>query len=189
MPREDAERWNARYRAGFFGKEPKPRAILEHSLPYLRPDGLILDLAMGLGANARWLVQRGYRVMGVDISAVAVLQARASCPRLMAVIADLAEFYLPDHTFDAVLNFYFLDRAMLHDLARILRPGGIAIVETLTTDMRRIRPDLPEENLLQKGELRDLFSGWNILYEQEGWRESNHGGQKSVAGMIAQFRG
>lgn len=189
MPREDAGRWNARYREGFFGQKPKPRAILDRALPYLRPNGLILDLAMGLGGNACWLVQRGFRVMGVDISSVAVAQAKADCPQLMAVIADLVEFHFPDHCFDAVLNFYFLDRNLLHDLARILRPGGIAVVETLTVDMRQIRPDLPEENLLQKGELQTFFAGWDILYRQAGWQASDHGGQKSVAGMIARIRG
>lgn len=189
MPREDAARWNERYRAGFFGKGSKPRAIIERALPYLRPGGLILDLAMGLGTNACWLIQRGYRVIGVDISSVAVMQAKAGCPQLMAVIADLAELYLPEQAFDAVMNFYFLDRNLLHDLARIMRPGGIAIIETLMADMRQIRPDLPKENLLQKGELRSLFSSWDIHYEREEWQESDHGGQKSVAGMIAQLRG
>ncbi len=131
MPDEDARRWNARYRDGYYGDGPRPREILELALPYLRPRGLILDLAMGLGVNARWLVEHEFRVVGVDIAGTAVLQAKRQCPPLMAVIADLNEFPIPAHAFDAVLNFYFLDRGLLGDLVRIVSPGGLAIVETL----------------------------------------------------------
>lgn len=189
MAREDARRWNERYRTGYIDAEPGARSILGLALPCLKPGGLVLDLAMGLGANARWLVERGFRVVGVDISGVAVLRARARCPRIQAVIADLDEFVLPEHTFSAVLNFYFLDRALLRGLPRLLQPGGVAIVETLTREMLGVKPDLPPEFLLEKGELADLFSGWRILHYQEGWQASDHGGQKSVASLIAQLPG
>ncbi|TLN05573.1 class I SAM-dependent methyltransferase, partial [bacterium] len=167
---------------------PRPRELLALALPYLRPRGLILDLAMGLGVNARWLVEHEFRVVGVDIASKAVLQAKRRCPPLMGVIADLNEFPIPTLAFDAVLNFYFLDRGLLQDLARIVRPGGFAIVETLMVDMLEIRPDMPREYLLQKEELPGFFSAWNILFYQEGWRASDHGGQKSIARLIAQAK-
>jgi SAM-dependent methyltransferase len=189
MAIEDARRWNERYRNGYIGAEPRPRAILELARPYMKSDGLVLDLAMGLGANARWLVERGFHVLGVDISSEAVFRARKSCPQIMAVIADLNDFILPEQSFDAVLNFYFLDRAVLRNFPRILRPGGIAIVETLTMQMLDIKPELPPENLLNNGELPGFFSNWRILHYQEEWQTSDHGGQKSVASLIAQFPG
>jgi SAM-dependent methyltransferase len=189
MPRNDAERWNTRYREGYYGKAAEPRAVLEMALPNLRPNGLILDLAMGLGVNACWLVERGYRVIGVDIASAAVIPAKANCPQLMAVIADLDELVLPEQAFHAVLSFYYLNRKLLREFPRILRPGGIAIVETLKIDMRQIKPELPEVNLLQDGELKGLFSGWDILFYQEGWQPSAHGGQKSIASLIARLPG
>ncbi len=187
MAKDDSQRWNARYRNQFYATEPLPRAILESALPHLNPQGLALDLAMGLGVNARWLAERGFRVLGVDVSSEAVVYAKKRCPQLMAVLADLDALYFPARAFSTVLNFYFLKRDLLLDFARIIQPGGIAIVETLTIDMQKLSPELPAEFLLQKGELPDLFAGWKILFYQEGWRPADHGGQKSVASLIAQF--
>jgi len=189
MPGEDARRWNTRYRNGFVGAEPLPRAILQRALPYLQTAGLVLDLAMGLGVNARWLSERGFRVMGLDISSEAVFYAKKKCPQLMGFLADLDEYRLPEKTFSAILNFYFLKRDLILDFPRIIQPGGIAIVETLTVEMLRIRPEMPAEYLLQSGELPSLFPGWKILQYQEGWQISDHGGKKAVASLIAEFPG
>ncbi|HWQ03900.1 MAG TPA: methyltransferase domain-containing protein [Longilinea sp.] len=189
MAVEDAQRWNKRYRTAYYQQGSEPRVILERALPYLNQNGLVLDLAMGLGANARWMVERGYQVLGVDISNAAVFQAKKDCPQLMAVVADLNEYFFPAKAFSTILNFYFLDREIIRDFSRILQPNGIAIVETLTVDMLEIKPDMPEEFLLQNGELFQLFTGWNILEYQEGWRTSARGGKKSVASLIARLPG
>ncbi len=189
MSKDDSRRWNARYRNQFYDAEPLPRAILESALPHLKPTGLALDLAMGLGVNARWLVERGFRVLGVDVSSEAVLYAKKRCPQLMAVLADLDDLFLPPKAFSTILNFYFLKRDLVSDFARMIQPGGIAIVETLTVDMLELNPEMPAEFLLQRGELPLLFKGWDILLYQEGWRPADHGGQKSVASLIAQFPG
>jgi len=184
MASEDAERWNRRYRTAYYHGGTQPRAILERALPYISKNGLILDLAMGLGGNARWLIDRDYQVFGVDVSREAVFQAKKNCPKLMAVIGDLNEYNFPDKTFSTIINSYFLDRKIIKDFPRILQPKGVAIVETLTVDMLEIKPDLPADYLLQKGELIDLFAGWNIFEYQEGWRTSARGGKKSVASLI-----
>ncbi len=189
MAKDDARRWNTRYRNGFYGAEPKPRAVLDHALPYLDSNGLTLDLAMGLGVNARWLVERGFRVMGIDISNEAVFYAKAHCPKLMAILADLDDLVLPAGYFSTLLNFYFLKRDLLADFPRILRPGGIAIVETLTLDMLQTHPEMPVEFLLQRDELPGLFVGWEILFYQEGWQPADHGGKKSIASLIARYPG
>lgn len=189
MTREAAERWNARYQAGWQREKPQPRELLNLALPFLSQGGLILDAAMGLGVNAHWLVAHGFRVIGVDIASTAVFSAKRREPALMAVIADLEEFIFPDAVFSAVINFYYLNRKLLLGLPGILKPDGVAIIETLTVDMLEIKPDLPAEFLLQKSELPQLFSGWKILFYEEGWRPSDHGGRKSVARMIAQLPG
>lgn len=186
MTSEDAKRWNLRYRAGWTGAEPQPRNLLKQAFPFLAPGGLILDIAMGLGANAHWLLQNGFSVAGIDISSTAVFDAKQKDPRIMAVIGDLDDFIFPENSFSGVLNFYYLNRRLLKDLPRILKPGGIAVMETLTIGMLEIKPDLPEDFLLQTEELPDLFFGWNILFYREGWQPSDHGGRKSVASLIAQ---
>lgn len=187
MTSKDAERWNLRYRSGWTGSESQPRDLLKMALPFFQPGGLILDIAMGLGVNAHWLVQHGFSVAGMDISSAAVFSARQMDPQIMAVIGDLDDFVFPDDAFSGVINFYYLNRNLFKDLPRILKPGGIAVVETLTVGMLEVKPDLPVDFLLQNKELPDLFSGWNILFYNEGWQPSDHGGSKSVARLIARF--
>jgi len=187
MSADDAGRWNARYQQGWHSNESKPREVLSRAAQLFQPGSLVLDLAMGMGTNAHWLLQNGFRVVGVDVSSVAVQSAKHQNQNLMAFVGDLSEFHFPPAAFSAVINFYFLDRNVLSNLSQILIPKGFAVIETLTADMLKIRPELPGEFLLQAGELRDLFSGWIEHYYFEGWRDSEHGGKKAIASIIAQL--
>ena len=138
MPIQDAHRWNERYRENkHFSTFNSPRAFLIEHADLLPKQGLALDAAMGLGGNAGFLLERGLKVIGVDISEVAVRQAKARLPELMAVEADLTQFYLPDNTFDVIINFFYLQRDLWPQYVRALRPGGWLVLETLTHPRRR----------------------------------------------------
>jgi tellurite methyltransferase len=186
MPVEDAERWNARYQEDkrYAGDIPARRFLVENAdrLP-LR--GLALDAAMGLGGNAGFLLERGLRVVGVDISWVAARQAKAHLPRLMAVVADLTQLHLPDEAFDVILNFYYLQRDIWAQYRRALRPGGILVIETLMQEMHTIRPDIDPQYLLHPGELQAAFDDWQILAYREGWLETGTRHPRAVASLIA----
>ena len=132
MATDDAVRWNRRYQSAPAGWFANPRSFLVEHLDLLPKRGLALDLAMGPGQNAAILVDRGLEVIGVDVSSSAVQLAKARSPRIMAAIVDLNHFYLPSHHFDVVLNFYYLQRSMFPEFARILKPGGFLVFETLT---------------------------------------------------------
>jgi SAM-dependent methyltransferase len=146
--------------------------------------GLALDLAMGLGGSAGWLSERGWRVVGVDVSEVAVRRARARWPALRAVVADLRQFPLPAGAFDLILDFYYLDRGLWPALRRALRPGGLFVMETYLQPPQGPAPlaahdagaQLNPAYLLAPGELRAAFAGWQILDEQEDER---------TAGLVA----
>jgi tellurite methyltransferase len=184
MPKEDTHRWNARYTQT--AQAPvAPRSLLTQNQALLTGGGLALDVAMGVGANAAFLIEHGWQVVGVDRSDVAVFQAKAREPRIQAVIADMVHFWLPPQRFDLILNLYYLDRQLWPIYKTALKPGGVLIIETLTLDMLEMRPDLPPDFLLQPGELRQAFHDWGILLYREGWIESDHGTQKAVASLIA----
>ena len=186
MPVEDAERWNARYHQDErYAGDPPPRRFLVENAACLPPQGLALDAAMGLGGNAGFLLERGLRVVGVDVSWVAARQAKARLPRLMAVVADLTRFHLPDECFDVILNFYYLQRDLWAQYRRALRPGGILVIETLTQEMHSLRPDIDPLYLLHPGELKAAFGDWQILAEREGWVETGTRHPKAVASLIA----
>ena len=70
------EFWDERYAALDHGSGPgSPTQRLVEQVADLAP-GLALDVGCGEGADAVWLAQQGWRVVGVDVSQVALDRAR-----------------------------------------------------------------------------------------------------------------
>ncbi|GIM93384.1 class I SAM-dependent methyltransferase [Paractinoplanes toevensis] len=98
----------------------------------LEPGMAVLDLACGHGTLANALAARGCRVTGLDSSAVFLDRAATAGTGVEWVRGDMRQ--LPEWTgrFDRVVNWttafgYFDDdtnRAVLREIARVLRPGG-----------------------------------------------------------------
>jgi len=112
------------------------RARMEAVLELLgdRP-GAALDAGMGSGRLCTELDRRGWTVMGIDVSARMVEIARTRLPHLAAHLqqASLEDPPFPDESFDAVVATGVLEYVddlgrALHELARVLRPGGLAAV-------------------------------------------------------------
>ncbi len=186
MPQEDAERWDERYRDDQrYATFESPRPLLVEHSGLLPAEGLAIDAAMGLGGNAGFLLERGIRVIGVDISGVAVRRAKARLPGLMAVQADLTRFWFPPNTFDLILNFYYLQRDLWPTYLQGLRPGGLLFFETLTLKMLELLPETDPAYLLAPGELRQAFERLEILHYEEKWTAGRSGHQRAVASLVA----
>lgn len=185
MPSADAERWNTRYRA--MAQEPQrpPRSFLVEHAHLLPERGWALDAAMGRGAVAGYLLQRGLNVIGVDISPVAVADASRDWPGLHAIVADLTAFGLRDDSLDLVVNFYYLERSLWPMYRRVIKPGGVLVIETLTQAMCAVRPDVDPAYLLAPGELRDAFADWEILAQCDGWNAADGLSRRATSGLIA----
>lgn len=138
-----------------------PSPWLEAWLPRL--EGPVLDLACGRGRHARAVAAAGHRVMAIDRDAEALAELRRALPgdRALVVQADLegdADPPLRPGAFGAVLVFRYLHRPLCPAIAALLRPGGLLLYETFTTDQRRFgRGPRRAEFLLRPGELPTLF--------------------------------
>lgn len=96
---------------------------------------VVMDLACGTGDMCRDLVDAGHRPIGVDLSYGMLASARTKAP---LVEGDGLALPFPDASLDGVTcgfalrNFVALP-PMLHELGRIVRPGGrIALLDAAT---------------------------------------------------------
>ncbi len=101
------------------------------------PDAHVLDVATGTGAVAERLVRRfGCRVTGIDQSADMLAAARERlaggglADRVTLLRGEAENLPFPDATFDALTVTYLLryvddPAAVLRELARVVRPGGV----------------------------------------------------------------
>lgn len=102
----------------------------------------VLDAGCGTGRVAMELARRGFDVAGVDRDPGMLHAAREKAPQLPWYLEDLAAFFIPAEGgsqeargFDAIVMagnvVIFLDAgteaAVLNNLARHLRPGGLLI--------------------------------------------------------------
>jgi SAM-dependent methyltransferase len=96
-----------------------------------------LDVACGEGRNAVWLAQRGWSVVGVDFSEVAISKARSRAAdegvHAEFVCADLLDFVSEPHAFGLVVVLFLQlpadeRRLVLGRAANALAPGGTLLV-------------------------------------------------------------
>jgi SAM-dependent methyltransferase len=106
----DSERWNDRYTKREWEPEREPSLFLVREFESRPPGGRTLDLASGEGRNAVWLASRGWRVTGVDFSAVALGRAGQLAARRGVhvdwVRADVTRFALRPDSFELVVILY-----------------------------------------------------------------------------------
>jgi tellurite methyltransferase len=131
-----------------------------------------LDVAMGSGRHAVLMARAGLMTFGVDVKLSAVREAREAARReglrVEGWCADLTQYPLPRGRFDLVVVVRYLQRDLFPDLRRALAPGGVIIYETFTTSQRGLgRPPTSPDHLLDSGELRRHFDGFDVLFYDE----------------------
>ena len=169
MPLPDAKKWNNRYKEEVsLWLQRQPRQLLVEHASLLPSAGLALDAAAGVANNGRFLARHGLRVIALDISEVALRAALERARRegfaLEAAVLDLSHPWLPDKSFDVIVNFRFLERGTFPVYRRALKPGGLLFFETYV----KRNLGLQDPNYyLDPGELRSAFRGFEILRSEE----------------------
>jgi SAM-dependent methyltransferase len=134
--------------------------------------GEALDIACGKGRNAVFLAARGFHVRGMDISAVALGEARRRAGEANLKIdwrqADLEKARLPDRAFDLIVNFNYLQRSLIGPMKAALKPGGHVIFETYLIDQAAAGHPKNPDYLLAHNELLEHFHDFRVLYYREG---------------------
>ncbi len=163
-------KWDARH-AQAPVTDPRAVQVLREYAHLLPASGNALDLACGLGGNARLLAERGLQVQAWDFSPVAIERIRAQRVSgvLQAQVRDVIASPPVAASFDVIVVSYFLHRPLFVDLRAALRPGGLLFYQTFLADkVASVGPADPEF-LLQENELLQRLDGLRILsYREEG---------------------
>ena len=137
-PENPRERWNKEFERGTPTLRAAPSKLLIEVAQGRKP-GANLDLGMGQGRNAIYLAGQGWDVTGVDISDVAVEQAKKNAAargvKMQVVLADLDTFEFGTERWDLITSFYmhgWHQNSKTDVPTRIynaLRPGGLLVME------------------------------------------------------------
>ena len=153
------EAWDERYRSkdALWSRNPNPHLVAQAG--ELSP-GHALDVGAGEGADAIWLASRGWHVIAVDLSPVALKRASAHADEAGEDIAGRIEWVHEDVTswdpgpgrYDLVSAQYMhlpppRRQAMLSHLTAAVAPGGsLLLVCHHPSDLQTTvpRPNIPE---------------------------------------------
>ena len=186
----DRDFWNGKFSDPKFEFNRQPSRLLVDAVEGRHP-GDALDLGMGEGRNAIYLAQRGWRVTGVDLSDVAVAQAKKRAAglgvRLDTTIDDLDHYDFGRGRWDLITLFYmhaWLRGARPRSVERVrdaLRPGGLLVIEGFAGN---------EGYMFQTNELLRDFGDMKILRYEDTQAEADWApGHKShIIRLVAEKR-
>lgn len=104
----------------------------EPFLSYLAPGSLILDFGCGSGRDANAFTEKGYSVIGIDLSEKMLEIARKTAPKAEFRLMDIVNLEFPDSHFDGVWAIASLLHVPKQDVPnavggvyRVLKNNGI----------------------------------------------------------------
>ena len=117
--------------AGELEHKPFDRELLDRYAAMFDANETVCDMGCGPAHVARYLHERGVQVIGVDLSAEMVQQARRLNPELDIRQGDMMSLDVPDKSWAGIVAFYSIIHIprpsvarALSELGRCLRPGG-----------------------------------------------------------------
>ena len=179
--------WEERHRGRDAGGTPEP--WLREILPLLPRTGVALDIAAGRGRHSIALAEHGLSVVAIDYSQQAMgALAKVVHERGLAiwpVVADLDNFSISSESLDLIVNVNYLDRRLFPEFRRVLRQGGILMVDTFLIDQLALGHPSNPDFMFRHHELETLLAGFEIRRYDEGLRNYSDGSHAWRASALA----
>ena len=156
---------------------------LQRISQWLSAESRILDFGCGYGRSLGELFNSGYRnLIGFDFSPAMIAAARARFPEITFQELQSSSIPLPDSSVDGALLFSVLtcvptddgQRAILADLRRVLKPGGLLYISDLWLqhDERNLTRYARDEAKYGTYGVFDLPEGVTVRHHDPKWIES-----------------
>ena len=125
---------------------------------FVRPGGVVLDVACGGGRHGRWLAELGFEVEAVDRDPALFLSPPPGV-RLRGADLESGPWPYPGQRFDAIVVTNYLHRPLLPTLVDALETGGLLVYETFARGNERFGKPSNPDFLLAPGELLQAVQG------------------------------
>jgi SAM-dependent methyltransferase len=108
--------------------------VTPYVLRYLPKSGKIVDAGCGQGRFVKYLTDRGYDVVGIELSEKTVREMKQEEPSLRILQGDVLDMSFADNSVDGVLSLGVVEHFVpgmeepLNEIYRVLKPGGTAVI-------------------------------------------------------------
>lgn len=171
--------WDARFSATEYIFGTEPNVFLRSQAALFKPGQRVLDIACGEGRNSVWLARQRCRVLGIDISPLALKKAAALAEKegveLELQRADVRDWAWAPAAFDAVVSIFIqfaapAERTRLFEgLKTTLKPGGVLVLQGYTPRQVEYRTGGPPDvaHMYTREMLEQAFAGLQFLHLRE----------------------
>ncbi len=118
------------------GRYAELSTILKRYAPALLPphQKRLLDIGCGVGDLLQAAKAAGWQVTGTEIADRAIAQADATVKNEI-LLGDILQLRLPANAYDVITSYHVIEHLLnpvevLSTIYRLLRPGGMALIET-----------------------------------------------------------
>ncbi|MEH7224374.1 class I SAM-dependent methyltransferase [Bacillus sp. JJ1566] len=191
---EEAEKqWDGR--ADFWSKQSQAMwnsgsrsTIIPFFSKFLKEDAIILDAGCGDGYGSFLLAERGYRVVGADISAEMIQKAnkQSKSENLTFTQADLTALPFEDASFSGIMAINSIEWTevplkAINEIKRVTKPGGIFCAGLLGPTAGPRQNSYPRlygkkviQNTMMPWEFEQLVSesGWTVVDGQPVYKDA-----------------
>ncbi len=172
MNQSTAQKWDSKYEQISSKALVNPCWNLQQHSRHLPLKGRGLDLACGLGGNARFMAQCGLSIEAWDISDVALTQlnnwAAVNKLKINPVLVDLNQMLFPYQQFDVIVVSCYLNRQLFAQLEQALKPNGKLFYQAFLAPVQDHAPNNPDF-YIQTGEFNQAWPSLTTLVYGEGW--------------------
>lgn len=188
-----ADAWNKLFSDRTWGRYPSEDLVRFVARTFGNGEGKsALEVGCGPGANLWYLAREGFETCGVDLSPVAVEQARKRLLEMGALnadirIGDFRKLPWPDSSFDLIVDIEALSSgtrdvidAAVTEIHRVLKPGGWVFSKIFRFDCDDIATPVRIQRV-HRDEIEYLYRDYETV--SIDWTGRSDGG-KTVAEWI-----